>query len=136
MATVSVTAVLPVSADQAWQRVGGFNTLPDWHPAVVSSELTEGGRVRQLTLGNGASLSERLETYSEAGRSYSYRIIAGPLPLRQYLSTLQVQATAADSSQITWSGQFEAEGVTEAEAEALVRGIYQAGLDHLVAQFS
>ena len=37
MAKVSMSIPLPVSIEQAWQLIGGFNALPDWHPAVHKS---------------------------------------------------------------------------------------------------
>ena len=43
MATASSVIEIPVSADQVWQLVGGFNSLPDWLPLIVKSEPSEGG---------------------------------------------------------------------------------------------
>lgn len=48
MATASSVIEIPVSADQVWQLVGGFNALPDWLPLIVKSEASEGGRLRHL----------------------------------------------------------------------------------------
>jgi hypothetical protein len=53
MATASATIDIPASADQVWQLIGGFNTLPDWLPFIPKSELSEGGRVRTLKTADG-----------------------------------------------------------------------------------
>lgn len=44
---------MALSAAQIWHRIGGFNALPDWHPAVEKSELEEGGTVRRPSLAGG-----------------------------------------------------------------------------------
>lgn len=51
---------MALSAAQIWHRIGGFNALPDWHPAVEESELEEGGTVRRPSLaGGGATIKVR-----------------------------------------------------------------------------
>ncbi|MEU5959044.1 SRPBCC family protein [Streptomyces sp. NPDC047525] len=37
------SSVFTSSADQTWAVVRRFNGLPDWHPAIRASEITEGG---------------------------------------------------------------------------------------------
>lgn len=32
MATASAFIDIPATADQVWQLIGGFNSLPDWLP--------------------------------------------------------------------------------------------------------
>lgn len=54
MPTASATIDIPASADQVWQLIGGFNTLPDWLPFIPKSELSDGGRVRTLQTADGA----------------------------------------------------------------------------------
>ena len=81
MAKVSMSTPLGVSADQVWQLIGGFNTLPDWHPAVEKSELEEAGQVRRLSLAGGGEIVERLEKVSDNERVYTYTIESGPLPV-------------------------------------------------------
>ena len=54
MPTASSVIEVPVSADQVWQLVGGFNALPDWLPLIVKSEPSEGGRVRHLQTADSA----------------------------------------------------------------------------------
>jgi Polyketide cyclase / dehydrase and lipid transport len=34
MAKVSVSTKLAAPADKVWSVIGGWNTVPDWHPAV------------------------------------------------------------------------------------------------------
>lgn len=135
MAAASANIRVPAPAAQVWQLIGGFMSLPDWLPFIVSSESSEGGRVRTLTTDDGAVIVEKLQTFDEANRTYSYSIAKGPFPVTAYLATVQVTAVGDKETSITWSGSFTPDGVSDAEAETLFQGIYQGGLDALKANF-
>ena len=137
MAKVEETQVLPASVGEVWALVGGFDALPQWHPAVQSSTLEDGGRIRRLELGGGASLVERLQTFSESEHSYGYSIEQGPLPVARYRSVVRVsEEPGTGGCQVKWSGEFVPAGASEAEAITVIRGIYRAGLDRLGEHFS
>ncbi|MFC6479371.1 SRPBCC family protein [Pseudomonas asuensis] len=57
---------IDVDANQIWQLMGGFGSLPDWLPFVVESQLSEGGRVRHLKDIEGNVIIERLLSFNEA----------------------------------------------------------------------
>jgi polyketide cyclase/dehydrase/lipid transport protein len=136
MAKVRETQTLRGSVDEVWAAIGGFNDLPQWHPAVAGSTLEEGGRVRRLRLADGAFLVERLHSFSERERSYGYSIEQGPLPVSRYHSLLHVcPPTSGGGCRVEWSGEFAADGVPEAEAIQIIAGIYRAGLDRLGERF-
>ena len=136
MAKVHETVELRGSVEEVWAAIGGFNDLSQWHPAVVGSTLEEGGRVRRLRLADGASLVERLHSFSERERSYAYSIEQGPLPVSRYRSLLHVSEPAGGRGcRVEWSGEFAADGVPEAEAVRVITGIYRAGLVRLGERF-
>ena len=133
MARVSMSEEINAPAARVWELIGGFNDLPDWHPAVARSEVDgEGvGSVRTLTLGDGAVIRERLDAHDDAGRSCSYTITESPLPVANYQATIRVAEGGPDSCTIHWSSSFEAAGAPEAEAVELIEGIYRAGIDNV-----
>src|SRR5262245_8109480 len=132
MAKVSMSTQLPSSLDQVWRLIGGFNALPEWHPAIQKSELQEGGRVRRMQLAGGASIVERLESFSENEHTYSYPIEQGPLPVAGYKATIRVrQEPGKPGCTVEWSSEFAPSGAPEADAVAAIRGVYQAGFDNL-----
>lgn len=136
MATASSVIEIPVSADQVWQLVGGFNSLPDWLPFIVKSEASDGGRVRHLQTADGGVVVERLQSFDNVGRTYSYTIEQSPFPVSAYLATLQVEALGEASAKVTWSGVFTpAAGTTDAAVEELFAGVYSGGLEALRANF-
>ncbi|MFL8990557.1 SRPBCC family protein [Pseudomonas sp. QLc11A] len=134
MATATAFIDIPVSAEQVWQLIGGFNSLPDWLPFIPRSELSDGGRVRSLQTADGAVVIERLQTFDNMGRTYSYSIEQAPFPATEYLATIKVEAQG-DGARVTWSGRFEPVGVSNEEVEALFTGIYQGGLEALRANY-
>ncbi len=134
MAKVSMSTKLSASADQVWQLIGGFNALPDWHPAVEKSELTEEGQERTLSLAGGGTIVERLENMDDGSRTYTYAITDSPLPVANYRATITVTGEG-DESTIEWSSEFDPMGAAEGEAADVIRGIYQAGFDNLQKMF-
>ncbi|WP_367084890.1 SRPBCC family protein [Pseudomonas sp. HOU2] len=134
MATASATIDIPASADQVWQLIGGFNTLPDWLPFIPNSELSEGGRVRTLQTADGGVVIERLQAFDNTARTYSYSIEQAPFPATDYLATIKVEAQG-QGARVTWSGRFNAKGVSDEEVVALFSGIYQGGLEALRANY-
>ncbi len=139
MTKVNLSTDLPVPAQTVWNVIGGFNALPDWHPAVEKSEQTEedGATVRTLSLVGGGTVVERLERVDDTQRSYSYSILSpGPLPVANYVATIRVSATqGGQGCTIEWSSEFTPSGAPESEAVAAVRGVYEAGFENLKRMF-
>lgn len=128
------SARLDVSSppDVVWRVIGGFNSLPDWIPAIRHSELSDGGRVRHFTLPDGQSCAERLVSFDDAARTYTYAIVQGPFPIVDYISTLRVyDVNGGKASRVEWRGSFTPNGVSEQEAARIVQGIYDGGLKSL-----
>ncbi|MHC8366522.1 SRPBCC family protein [Pseudomonas sp. ZT5P21] len=134
MATASAFIDIPASADEVWQLIGGFNSLPDWLPFITNSEASEGGRVRSLQTVDGAVVVERLEAFDNAAKTYSYAILQAPFPATDYLATIRVEARG-EGARVTWSGRFTPVGVSEEEVVTLFTGIYQGGLEALRANY-
>lgn len=126
---VDKTVDSPAQPDAVWATIGDFCGIESWHPAAtkcVSSEV-DGTLRRTLTLPDGAELVEDLVSRDDAAMTYTYRIVEGPLPVANYESTIAV-APQGEGSRISWSGTFDADGATDAEASDIIGGIYDAGL--------
>ena len=136
MPTASAVIEIPVSADTVWQLVGGFNSLPDWLPLIAKSEPGEGGRLRHLNTADGGVMVERLQTFDNVARTYSYTIEAIAISGEAYLATLQVEALSESSAKVTWSGVFTpSAGTTDARWKCLFAGVYKGGVEALRANF-
>ncbi len=121
--------------DAVWAYAGDFCAISVWHPVVENCEIVEenGATYRMLTLGDGAELKERHDGDTENG--YSYTIVGGPLPLKDYSSTFQAEGDAT-SATINWSSTFMAAGIPDDEAIGIVTGIYEGGLSSIAGNFS
>lgn len=129
MAQVTTTRSYDVPADELWEQIGHFDGLDTWHPVLVSCEALDGGTRRELTTVDGATI---IETLTEEGdHSYSYTIDESPLPVADYTATLAVIDTGESSCTVEWTARFTAAGATDEEAEAVIEGIFEAGLDAL-----
>jgi carbon monoxide dehydrogenase subunit G len=147
-----VTLTTEVAADPAdvWAAIGNFQDM-SWHPAVHSSTGENGNAIdatRLLTLGQdgGPTIAEILYKYSDEKMSYSYRITeveVEVLPVTNYSSHLTVKPRDGGGALIEWRGAFyrgypnndPPEHLNDEAAIAAVTGVYQAGLDALLARF-
>lgn len=135
MAKVSLQSPFGMSADDLWKMIGQFNALPEWHPAVSSSKLEDGGRIRRLSLLGGGEIVERLEQIEEGDRLYRYSIVSGPLPVANYTATLRVKDGEDGKALVEWSSEFDPAGATEADATSAIQDMYQMGFDNLRKMF-
>ncbi len=138
MTKVSMKTELKAPADEVWKLIGGFNALPDWHPAVAES-TTEGegeGSVRRLSLAGGGTIVERLESVDDNERRYSYSIVDSPLPVSNYRATISAREQGDGTATVVeWSSEFSPSGASESDATKVIQGIYDAGFDNLKKMF-
>ena len=63
-------------------------------------------------------------------RTLTYSMVdAGPMPLVDYVSTIEVSANPDGTSTMSWSGKFGVSGADEAETVGAIEGLYRTGLD-------
>lgn len=133
-ADVKESAEIAAAPDKVWAAIGDFCGIASWHPVVAKCELSEDKKVRTLTTGDGGKLIEPLDSWDDAGMSYTYRIQESPLPVDNYVSTIKISGSG-DKSMIEWSSTFDAKGASEEEAKKVISSIYQAGFEGLKKKF-
>ena len=121
-----ITMKSSMSPDALWKKVGDFCGIGEWHPAVEKCVLSADGKKRTLSLKGGGTLVEGLENVDSAGRTYTYTILSGPLPVTNYHSTISVSPDPKGSS-IKWVGKCDAKGPSDADAKKVIDGIYESG---------
>ena len=131
MISVKVSERIETGADRVWELLRDFGGISRYAAGIDRCEVEgEGvGAVRTLTMG-AISLKERLEALDDAGRKLQYAIVEGPLPLGDYLATIEVREEG-DGCTIDWSSTFEPVGVSEDQARGMVEGIYRGGIKGL-----
>lgn len=137
MPQVSVREEYAQAASLVWALVGRFEGLEDWAPGVDKTVM-EGngpGAHRILSLSQGGSMTERLESFEPDSLTYSYSIIEGPLPVRDYVATLRVHPLPGNRAAVEWSSSFEpADGITDEKAIRIIEKMYRTGLESLRRQ--
>lgn len=119
----------PGKPAEVWAVVGDFCAIKDWHKAVAECEQIEeaGDTYRILTLGDGGKIKEKLTETDDT--SYSYEIIEGPLPVKNYSATLEIgEDDEPDRVEIEWEAEFDADGVEDDEAKKIIVGIFNTGV--------
>lgn len=116
-----------------WKQFGGWCAISEWHPAIAKCEASKDGETqfRTLTLKDGGTIKEKLLEMTE-GR-YKYEIIDSPLPVKNYQAQFAITPDADDLDEmiVAWSATFDAKDKTDAEARAVIDGIFKAGLDNI-----
>jgi uncharacterized protein YndB with AHSA1/START domain len=134
MSKVSMKTSIDAPVARVWQTVGGFNAIPDWHPAVEASALEGGGKRRRLKLAGGGELVEEQLARDDGKRSYSYSILSGPLPVANYRATITVREEKDGSATVEWASDFEPVG-SETDAVETIQQVYRTGLENLRKMF-
>ena len=128
-----VRRALHVSAPMSdvWHVVGDFCDVDDWHPDLSDCALRviDGQLHRVLITTDGSEFVER-RIAVEAGLSYTYRIVASPLPVERYTATLAIAPD--EGALISWSARFSSE---DPAMEAVVGSIFEAGLSAIANRF-
>jgi len=121
----------PGKPAEVWEIVGDFCAIKSWHPAVAECEQTTEGDVvfRTLTLKDGGKIKEKLTDKDDT--SYSYEIVEGPLPVKNYKAELEVgEDDEPDRIEIVWTATFDpADGTSEEDAVKVISGIKKAAID-------
>jgi Polyketide cyclase / dehydrase and lipid transport len=123
----------PGHPPKVWEVAGAFCSIKDWHPAVADCQESEegGATFRILTLkDNGGTIKEKLVDKDDVDMSYSYEIVEGPLPVKNYTAKFWVEEDekSPDRTTIFWEADFDANGASDDEATKVIRDIFIAGL--------
>lgn len=138
MHTITATRTIAAPAERVWQVLRDFDSLARWHPDVTASRLDGPQRIgciRSLTLNNGGTIREQLDSVDDEGRRTSYRLLTGPLPVSDYLGTLSVHQHA-EGCVVEWTSAMTIAGGDPAAVADILHTTFSdglAGLDALVS---
>ena len=129
MVSVKVSERVDASADQVWDLFRDFGGIQRFTSGFEKVEVSGSGigAVRTITLPGGAALQERLEAFDDRGRKLQYAIVGGPIPVANYLATIEVK-DEGKACRIDWSSHFEPKGISDEQARAMIEGVYKGGI--------
>jgi hypothetical protein len=142
MITAHVTDTVNAPAETVWQILSDFGGIGKVFPDLIASCVAEGqglGATRDIVTTDGDTVFETMSKYDEAGKSFSYTVDSGTLPLKNYEATVLITGQDDKTCRIDWSSEFETNGLSEEETIEFLSGLYNgaiAGVKIIVAASS
>jgi carbon monoxide dehydrogenase subunit G len=130
MASVKVSERVEASAEAVWELFRDFGGIQRFSAGIEKVEVSGSGigAVRTISVPGGVQLRERLEAFDDRGRRLQYAIVGGPIPVANYLATIEVKDEGPKACRIDWSSHFEPRGVSEEQGRAMIEGVYRSGI--------
>ena len=129
------SVIIEAPVDRVWAAVRAFDGVVRWNPGVTAARMESGtstsvGAIRHLDIVDGTVFRETLLAHSDLEHFYTYDIVEGPLPCRNYVSTHRfLPVTDGNLTLGIWSGEFDCDPADEASLEAVVGdAIYRDGM--------
>lgn len=135
MARVVVKESLAFPAGRVWELISDFGNV-SWFQGLAKSEVRGHGpgMVRLMYAGDNPPIHERLESVDEKGRSLTYTIPENiPFPVSDYRATMKVRETGPAACELEWSCDLTPKGIPEAQAVAMLEGMYKTMIGWLRA---
>jgi hypothetical protein len=141
MPTITESAVLDAPGARVWALLRDFSTIGDWHPHLPAPLIENGPADRVGAVRVFAELGGHRETLlalDDLARSAAWRFDdSGGLPVRDYLSTIQVTPVSDDRAVVSWSARFDCDAADEPAVRAQVLdGVFRPGLAALADRFA
>jgi Polyketide cyclase / dehydrase and lipid transport len=135
MAEAVVQDDVAAGVEEVWKVVSDFPGVIAIMGVPVESEGEGIGMTRSVAMGE-SRITERLESLDPATYSTSYSIVSGPIPVREYLSTIRLASAGDAATRITWSGRFEPDGISDADAVKMIEQVYAGGIKAIQKHFT
>ncbi len=135
MAEAVVEDDVAANIENVWKVVSDFPGVIAMMGVPVESEGEGIGMTRSVAMGE-TKITERLEALDAATYSTSYSIVSGPIPVTQYYSTIRLVPTGDAATRLTWSGRFEPDGISEADAVKMIEQVYVGGIKAIQKHFT
>jgi len=99
MPHVTNTIEINASPEEVWAVLGDLTATRDWLPGVVSASLD--GSTRICVMADGTQIHEEISSHSDELRSYRFRHLRTPLPVRDLHGSFTVADDASGSAVVT-----------------------------------
>jgi carbon monoxide dehydrogenase subunit G len=134
MADFQIQQEFDQTAGDVWKYIGDFAGIASWMPGLQSCVVDgEGiGSVRTIHFNETTFVKEALKALDEGARSLSYSIEEGPIPVQNYLATIEVVDSGSGGCRVNWSARFDLpDGLDPAAITPALSGAYGGALTAL-----
>ena len=132
MSNVNVTKTINVSAESAWNNLSSFRGIEHFSP--IARSVVEGngiGATRSCFMPDNAEIKEVMSGLDNDSMTLEYKILSGPFPFENYVSTVKVMGNDIESCEVSWGSNFDVSEENEAAMQELLGGFYNAMIDGL-----
>lgn len=124
--TVSIDA----SPEAVWEVLGDLAATTEWLPGTVAARMD--GQIRTCTTADGFDIREEISDYSSDQRSYRFKHLAIPVPVRDSSGSFAVESGDNGGSRVVLETSFEALDATQEEQVGqMMAGFLQQALESL-----
>lgn len=126
MIEVDVVKELDAPVSRVWELLENFGNL-DWYPGWDSIEVIGSGigMTRRIHMTGMDPIDEILESMDAASMSFSYVIPKMPMPVSEYRASVEIKSLDnGERTLANWRCSAKPEGIPEADAQAMLEGIY------------
>ncbi len=142
MTRVYVSDVIDAPVEKVWEFARDFNGHGDWHPIIAESAVEDAkpsdqvGCVRAFTTTDGGFLRERLLSFSDLDRHFTYSILESPMPIANYVATFRcTPITEGNRTFVEWWADFDVAEADEADIRNRVgRNTFAQGIRAIAAR--
>ncbi|MEZ5571248.1 MAG: SRPBCC family protein [Halioglobus sp.] len=131
--TVERTIAAPIKV--VWALLEDFGNL-DWYPGPSKVEVIGSGpgMTRRLHIEGAGAIDEVLESMDSAKYTFSYLIPNIPMPVTDYRGDVRLEAADnGATTKIYWTCQLTPQGISEADTQAMMEGVYADMISNLEA---
>jgi uncharacterized protein YndB with AHSA1/START domain len=124
------TIVIDATPDEVWAVLGELAATNQWLPGVVKAELK--GSRRVCTMADGSEIHEEISDYLPHERSFAYRHVQVPLPVKESGGSFVVEPSENGGSTVLLESSFAAlDADYEEQLSQMIGGAFQQSLESL-----
>lgn len=130
----TVIREIPLPAAKLWAVIEDFGNI-SWAPGIDRVEVigSGNGMIRRIHMaGLPEPIDEQLVSMDAAAMKMRYAIPRGlPMPLDDYYANAHLEKISDTSTRVSWEGEFNPRGISEDDAGAIIKDIYNQLIDWL-----
>ena len=128
MAHPRKTIAIDAPPEDVWAVLGDLAATSEWNPGTVAAHMQ--GSIRICETADGGKIREEIEDYSPEKRTYRFRHIQLPLPVKNSTRRFSVERNTAGGAMVVLEADFEA---LDPEMEPEIEQMFGGALDQALA---
>lgn len=130
MVRLRTTVTIDAAPEAVWDVLGDLAATTEWLPGTVAARMD--GPIRICTTAEGFDIREEISDYSSEGRTYRFRHLAVPVPVKDSSGVFAVEADDGGAARVVLESSFDAlDPAQEDHVGRMMDGALRHALDSL-----